>query len=591
MIQDNKRSNPFTVVSPEGMDAETADALFVEVFTDFPQIQNEGHAFIQGARGCGKSMMFRAMMPDFLCKRHNCSISDIRYLAIHIPIKKTELKLTEFERLKNSHADYALNEHLFCMTISTWLFDTLIKGDIKDTPANLKRTVAFANNTFIYLIREAGWHGKIDENALDTIAGCYKLLKQISVEIYRYGLNYLRKLSFESAAIPYDGPLCGYLDFLLPLFQDLRMLPYLPQNAVYLLIDDADNLNETQTIILNTWIATRTSSDVSIKVSAQIKKYKCFWTSSGNSIDAMHDYHDINISDRYTTAKTAYAHRIKEIVQKRLSRVGINVNPEDFFPEYDKQEIEIQLIAQRIRSEWAEKGVGYRVSDDVTRYARPEYITRLGGNKKARSTYSYAGFAQLVHLSSGSIRYFLEAASVMFDEVNSNSKTNGIVSLIEPNIQDAVVRKQAEDFMFTQFERLTDDSNCGPFSSNPINKLQNLVTAMGETFHEILVSKRSERRIFSIALSNLPDKEISEILKIGVQQGYLHEATIGNKDGTGRTKLYILNRRLAPQFTLDPTSFAGYLFVTNEALKAAMNSRKLFREFGEDDILQLSLFE
>lgn len=117
---------------------------------------------------------------------------------------------------------------------------------------------------------------------------------------------------------------------------------------------------------------------------------------------------------------------------------------------------------------------------------------------------------------------------------------------------------------------------------------------MGQTFHDILVSDRSERKVFSIALSNIPDNEIKQVLKTGVRLGYLHEATIGNKAGNGRTWLYILNRRLAPSFVLDPTGFQGYLFMTNEDLHIAITTGKQLRAIEEsfdDDIKQLSLFD
>ena len=43
-----------------------------------------------------------------------------------------------------------------------------------------------------------------------------------------------------------------------------------------------------------------------------------------------------------------------------------------------------------------------------------------------RSTYSYSGFDQLVHISSGLVRYFLEPAAVMFDEQrSSDSQVSG----------------------------------------------------------------------------------------------------------------------------------------------------------------------
>lgn len=83
---------------------------------------------------------------------------------------------------------------------------------------------------------------------------------------------------------------------------------------------------------------------------------------------------------------------------------------------------------------------------------------------------------------------------------------------------------------------------------------------------------------------------------------YEQETTIGKKDSRsgGRTALYILNRRLAPIWTLDPTSFAGYLFVQNKLLEDAMVNpdsllRRLRKTYDEADntengYIQLSLF-
>ena len=56
--------NPFAVQSPEDMDATDAVSLFVDVFPDFHKILREGHAFLHGPRGSGKSMMFRFLCAD-----------------------------------------------------------------------------------------------------------------------------------------------------------------------------------------------------------------------------------------------------------------------------------------------------------------------------------------------------------------------------------------------------------------------------------------------------------------------------------------------------------------------------------------------
>ena len=162
-------------------------------------------------------------------------------------------------------------------------------------------------------------------------------------------------------------------------------------------------------------------------------------------------------------------------------------------------------------------------------------------------------------------------------------------------VQDDVIRKVADTYMFTRFDDLRVDERKQEDSTNPsvVTMLRNLLTSMGATFQNILFSERSERRVFSIALSNEPDEEIKSVLNFGVETGYLHVSTIGRKDGAGRTSLYIMNRILSPVFNLDPTSFAGYLFVTNDALRGAMYNQRLLRVESEvsPEPEQLKLFE
>jgi hypothetical protein len=87
---------------------------------------------------------------------------------------------------------------------------------------------------------------------------------------------------------------------------------------------------------------------------------------------------------------------------------------------------------------------------------------------------------------------------------------------------------------------------------------------------------------------------------LGVNYAYLHRSTIGRKErGRGRTWLYILNRRLAPIWTLDPNSFAGYLFIQNKYLEAAMlKPRDILQRLknrqdynAKNEAIQLTLFD
>ena len=185
-------------------------------------------------------------------------------------------------------------------------------------------------------------------------------------------------------------------------------------------------------------------------------------------------------------------------------------------------------------------------------------LRSLGGKSKSLSTYSYAGFEHLVHISSGLIRYFLEPAAVMFDEQLSQNPDD-LVTLISPTIQNEVIRDEANNLMLEDFDRIKKEQGAEP---SQMTKLLNLINGLGGAFFQKLVSEDSERRVFSVAISGIPHSEILEIFELGVNYGYFHRTSIGNKDGTGRSQLYVLTRRLAPYFKLDPTSFAGYFWTT-----------------------------
>jgi hypothetical protein len=565
--------NPFTVTTPEGMKAEKVVQLFVDVFSDFPKVPREGHVFIHGPRGSGKSMMFRYLQPDCQQIVRTCSLSQLGFYSIYIPLKNTDLKLTELKRLEDKHATFVLNEHFMTLAITQAIFNSLSELKLESYPDVLNELKDFGKDTFFRLLRNCGWTNGIDNSLtrINTTEQFIKELSSINNTLFIDVVNYLKRLSFTSEVIQYNGPLCGYMDFLYPMLCKLKELSFMPKGPIFLLIDDADNLNLTQTKILNSWVASRTSSQVSIKISTQMQ-YKTFRTATGQSIDTMHDFAEINISTIYTSShKDKYRERVWSILSKRLnSGDKIEVKPEEYFPADKAQEKAIKKIADQYRKQWQSSGRGFRPSDDATRYARPDFFKGLAGKSKSTPSYSYAGFEQLVHISSGIIRYFLEPAAAMYSETFAENDGKP-VKFIPPTIQDKVIKRQSYEFLFNEFDKMRNDEDEEALNPDIVSKLYNLINALGGTFRLILLSDRAERRVFSIAFSDEPTKEILDVLHTGVRLGYFHLSSIGNKDGTGRTPLYILSRRLAPHFNLDPTSFAGYLFVTTDRILEAMS--------------------
>jgi hypothetical protein len=567
-----KSKNPFTVQTPEDMSAEDAVSIFVDVFTDFYKIPMEGHTFLHGPRGSGKSMMFRYLQPDCQCLAHGRSIESLDFFAAYVPIKNTDLKLTELLRLQDENANIVLNEHFMVMFVAVKVFAGLAKLSVLDkSPSAPQNLQGFAQD-FVKLLKQSGWEGDASALLQSTTVptAVFKQVETICDESYKAVIHYLRRLAFPGSLPPYRGALCGYLDFLYPLLKAVKSLPFMPKGPIFLLLDDADNLNLTQTTILNSWVSSRTSAAVSVKISTQLN-YKSYRTSIGTTISTPHDYSEVDIATVYTSSREKYKERVTKIVEKRLQLAKIASSPDEFFPPDEEQEKAIAAIANEIRSKFEESGRGFRPSDDVVRYARPNFIRQLRGQRKSGHTYSYAGFSQLVHVSDGSIRYFLEPASLMFSEEQSLAPDKPIAQ-IRPGIQHAIVHKQAELLMFNEFEKLKSEPKLDSSHLKRVQKLGNLIHALGGTFRAILLSDRSERKVFSIAFSDAPDDEVLSVLRLGTEYGYFHESTIGNKEGTGRTRLYVLTRRLAPLFTLDVTGFAGYLFVTNMSIKMAMHT-------------------
>jgi hypothetical protein len=567
--------NPFSVQSPEHIAADDVISLFVEDFADFHQVLRTGHTFLHGARGSGKSMIFRYLEPDCQIIAKKRALKELEFYSFYIPIKETELRLTELLRLeKERHGSLALNEHLMTVSFAIKMLASLQRISVHTDAAAARSFAGFVGDDFNKLLRRGGWRGELPTIAADA---SFDRIRQVATEVmedvHAEVSQFIQRLSL-GRTFTYEGALLGFLDFLKPFTLALRSLSFMPKAPVFLLIDDADNLSEEQTRILNTWVSSRGVAELSLKVSTQLR-YKTYRTVSGQQIEMPHDFSEVEISNVYTSDRDRYGQRVHDIVLKRLQKANIAAKPEEFFPPDREQEVEIEAIAAKLIEAFPTEGRGNRARDDAYRYARPNFIRGLGGTRKASSSYSYAGFSQLVHVSSGVVRYFLEPAALMWGEQSAASDGKP-VSCIAAHIQNKTVRSEANRFLTSEFERISQDESRGPDHRDKAWKLRNLIDSLGSLFHAILVSDDAERRIFSVAFSNGPDDEVRAVFNLGAEYNYFHKSSIGKKEGGGRTDLYILSRRIAPVFNLDPSSFAGYKFITNDTARMMILEPKRF---------------
>jgi len=581
--------NPFIVYSPENMTAEQVTSLFVPIAEKL-EIDGPDHVFVHGHRGCGKSMLLRSMAPDCQLIERGVALKELPYFGVYATIKATALDVSEYERIQDQHVGIVLAEHSLVSFLGSKVFESLREHCLSamQDADTLEEIRAFVIKRVLARISGAG--GDVDAmvqqargaNSADAVL---MVGSEALNAAYSACLDYLRRSAFTDASSyqTYRGPLLAYRDFLFPMLADFASLSFMPSNKqIYFLIDDADNLNLMQTKILNTWVSFRTGRQVSFKISTQLS-YKTFLTSSRQRIEAPHDFRELHVSSIHTgPSSSGYPQWVSKVMEKRLAQKVGPVPVTGFFPEDKRQEADIRELAKRLRADWKTNPRGNRPNDDAYRYARPDYIKSLGGNTKQQRTYRYAGYQQLVHISSGIIRYFLDNAAQMYAEQElRNGPATDVVTSIDPQVQDEVVRRAADNLMFGDLDRLEQDAPTG--EATELRRLRNLVRALGGIFYEILISERSERRVFSIALSDDVSPGVQRVLQLGVRHGYLYEAAIGAKEGRWRTRRYIMTRRLAPHFKLDPSGFSGYLFVTSDLLELAItNPRQAVTAFKED---------
>ncbi|MBY0282396.1 MAG: hypothetical protein K2W81_00375 [Sphingomonas sp.] len=563
--------NPFAVFTPEGLSAERVVEIFSTAMPGLDVISVDGHVFLFGTRGSGKSILLRYLEPDCQSIVQKRPVRDLAHFGMYVSFRETEAQISELARFNNMHGQIFFNEHLLVLAIGARIIARLLRNlPIPDGALNEPALRVYGELTDA-LGEPAGAN-----DANDARAALAHLAAAIR-KAYRTAIQYVKRHAFRSEILSYEGHLHGYDDFLLPLVALVREAMLLrPGTSVFLMLDDADSLTTTQMSVINSWIARRLSAECSIKVAAQVNAYRTMLTIGDRRIEAPHDYHEINLSDMGIRRgnELVYRQRIAAIVNQRLRAINVTTPADKYFREDHSQQIAIEKIGRRLRRSWNDgEGRGHRERDDVQRYARPDFIRSLGGARKSRNKYSYSGFEQLVYISSGVPRFFLEAAADMYDVAYTKKLSRyPHVTEIPANIQNDVIREHAQRQFILDIKALSRDAERLDGTPQRAVRLHNLINGLGASFEAALLDEvASERKQFAFAFSDVPDPDVEAVLDLGVRYGYFFRGVIGRKEGIGRTSLYLMSRRLAPLFNLDPTGVAAYKFMTSAAVMEMMD--------------------
>lgn len=569
--------NPFAVTSPEDLTPDEIASLFVNVFDDLPTVKDSGHTFIHGPRGTGKSMMLRYLEPEAqIAAKEATGYKDLPFYSLHIPLKNANF-VSEFDRISGDLSFY-IGEHHLLSLICAKLFKSLHNID---RDYSIESSTAFFTERLLPKLRVSGWKPPRNLPSRMSFSDMGDIFEDFCIEIS----NYLKRLVHVKNPPQFRGPLLSYIGFFDSIVKTIRTFGIIPEAPLYLMLDDADNTPLHIQKVINTWVSCRNSDLISLKITTQMT-YKTYLTISGRPIVTPHDYSEVNLALLYSPATSKFGDRIEDIIKKRLELADIHVAPHDFFPENAQQKKAIQEIANSLKQDFDnDKGRGFRASDDVTRYARPIFMSKLASSKKASSKYSYAGFDSLVTLANGVVRWFLEPAGKMYNKEIALAKSGSSIRRIRTSIQDTVILEWSKQFIVDDFDKFKSslkleqqhsELRCSA-SHDIAKKLVNLLEGLGLFFRaRLLDESASERRVFSFMVSDQLDDELDSVLRLGEEWGYLHRMLIGSKEGLGRKQRFVLSRRLGPYFKLDVSGFAGNPSITSNTLKISFFDPQLF---------------
>lgn len=544
----NPVKNPFELVTASKLSASEAFELWCDD-RRLERVTGRETCFIHGHRGTGKSMLFRVLQRD--CQELLVPSQHPTFLAIYFPVRDSEVLVQELEHFQSDLQRYVICESQLSLLILKQLL--LILRDqpevVPEKDRNTLLEVVKKRMTAAYRFSDA-FAPTIEGGPFASVVR--SLIEAVDDECQR--IRHFIYKSLYARAAAYDGPLFLY-DTLLGPVADF----FLDEVGVclYFLIDDGDDLPLSHTVILNTWIARRRKSAV-FKVSTMYD-YKTWETRSGSAIQPAHDFIQYDIATRYLDGKSErYVKLLKEICRKRLEQAGVRkadgmaVDPIHFFPKHREQERKIKEVEERLMREYAKKYEGRAVRDNVYRHTTSEYMRELNRGRSLGS-FCYAGFETLAILSGGLVRDFIICAQRMVD--NARNSEGGIVDCIPPSIQNDAVRTHADELRAqigeSRQKRIRDGGDW--------RRVGRLIEGLGALFKEKILSQDSERRVFSFALQSPPSEELRNLLRLGISEGYFMKGFIAKKEGTGRRTLYVLTRRLAPCFSLDVSSYSGYL--------------------------------
>lgn len=580
--------NPFEIRNPEILSPEEICSLFVKEYTEYNSLTSYKHTFAYGCRGSGKSMQFRFLEPRCQAIVHQglqrFLSEPSAFVGVYMKCNKGDLMKSEFTSLLEDEqvspvVSHRIVTHYLIMDTAEHILVTFVEqlGELltEERQARVfERVVPFLDRNGIHTSSGASK----DLASLQRIARAEKDLVDHSI------VEYFSRAGLPGNTLTYSGNLCGASfaqgEFLRELVLGLQEL-LLPKGVpLFLLFDDADALSDFQKKIINTLISQRIQNAICVKVSSQPMSYNVDVTVEGRPIEETHDYYVVDFDSLYTNNRFTYYDRIRAIANRRLSIAEFEVSEiRNFLPENPTDREKKKEAEQYAATEYDQMEEERRPLDR-TNYIKKYAMARFLQRHFQKTTYGYTGFDNLVHFSSGIIRFFLEPCWRMVEryvEEHPDELMRSIKS-IPIKVQEEVISSYSNEYIEKVLVEPLRRHRAAPEGRESMERLLNLLEALGAIFRLRLVDTQSrEPRIISFAIKGpISSQELEQALQLGVRKAFFHKKWYRAKSGYQMLECYILNRRLCPRYRIDLSGFQGRLELSEQDLVLAMENRDAF---------------
>jgi Cdc6-like AAA superfamily ATPase len=552
-ISGNSFDNPFDDVITNSLSPHIIPKLFVDENNFLHRVSNKIDSIVEGQRGTGKTMLLRYLSIDVVAESHTDTLGLINHLnmqkiptGIYTRISDSIFNRSDTKQIKSSDREEAIFLHRLSIFLISHTVKALnyfnrslefSKDQNRKLSKVLSRTLAGMD-----LDEDASW----DEIQFETEQICDSKIEEID--------EHLASLLPGGTPIPFNPRLTVNVSFM-SLLRNIKNI--LDLNVpFFLLLDDFDVLTARQQELIFSVAAVRNLELCCFKFGIMSLGQKTSLAGQDRTYRSGDDFDHITLSwidGGLSQTSSNYRKTVELIAAKRIeaSNWSNKINYKTMLNSWTHGN-NIRKNIKRQAKEDYDSAVGSKPETFDSFWTKQGDMLFFRQLKKKKVEHRYAGVNDVVDLSSGIFRQFLEINSqIVSAALDSNWEPSGKKS-IGVEIQNSAIREYSNNMLrtfgesgslFSRLDSSTEDLTSREF----INFTKSIIWL----FQSRLYGNTNDGEVTAISIrGDLNENKLAKaILDVAFRESILQRKKndySAKNYSEGRLPTYYLNKRLAP---------------------------------------------